>query len=96
MPPNILEIKGLSVDFLSEQQTVHAVQNISLYLNAGEVVALVGESGSGKSVTALSILRLLPLEKNCIAKGNILFYDDPPVDLLSCNDETLRLIRVIK
>ena len=56
----LLTIHNLSVDFITDSGKTHALQNISLSVNRNEVVALVGESGSGKSVTALSILQLLP------------------------------------
>ncbi|HEX6191620.1 MAG TPA: ATP-binding cassette domain-containing protein, partial [Chitinophagaceae bacterium] len=56
----LLQVNNLSVDFISEQGTVHALKNISFSVDRGEIVALVGESGSGKSVTSLSILQLLP------------------------------------
>ncbi len=55
-----VDAKDLSVDFRVGKRTVHAVKNASFSIDAGETVALVGESGSGKSVTALSILQLLP------------------------------------
>jgi microcin C transport system ATP-binding protein len=59
MPP-LLAIADLSVTFASSGQVIEAVKNVSFDLDRGETVALVGESGSGKSVTALSILQLLP------------------------------------
>ncbi len=60
MPEKIIEIKNLSVDFKTPGGAFHAVKGISFDIHRGETVALVGESGSGKSVTALSILKLLP------------------------------------
>ena len=59
MPP-LLEIKNLSVSFGRGDSEVKAVRDLSLSVAAGETVGLVGESGSGKSVSALSILKLLP------------------------------------
>ena len=56
----LLNIKNLSVDFVISTQVIHAVKEVSLSIEKGETLALVGESGSGKSVTALSILGLLP------------------------------------
>ena len=56
----LLEINNLTIDFSSERGTTRAVDGISLYLNRGETLGIVGESGSGKSVTALSVMRLLP------------------------------------
>ena len=56
----LLEINNLSVDFNVRDTLFRAVDNISLSLDKNETMALVGESGSGKSVTAMSILQLLP------------------------------------
>jgi len=55
----ILDVKGLSTDFVMKRGTVHAVRDVSFNVRAGEVLAIVGESGSGKSVASLSILQLL-------------------------------------
>ena len=56
----ILEIKNLVIDFESKDSTFRAVDDISLKIEKGKTLSLVGESGSGKSVTALSVLQLLP------------------------------------
>ena len=56
----LLQIINLSIDFKTEKSALHAVNNVSFEISKGETFALVGESGSGKSVTAMSILRLLP------------------------------------
>lgn len=91
----LLRINDLSVDFNSEQGTVHALKNISLHVNRGEVVALVGESGSGKSVTSLSILQLLPSPPAAYTGGEILFSDTglESSDLLKRNSHALQDIR---
>ena len=57
---SLLEVEGLGVRFHLEEGDVDAVHSASLKIDKGETVALVGESGSGKSVTALSVLQLLP------------------------------------
>ena len=60
MSDNILTIRDLSVSFESGPREVKAVMGASLEIGRSEAVGLVGESGSGKSVTALSVLQLLP------------------------------------
>ncbi len=91
----LLEIKNLSLDFSAESGTVHALKNISLSVNKGEVVALVGESGSGKSITSLSILQLLPSPPAKYISGEILFSEDghTPEDLLKRDRYALQNIR---
>ena len=60
----LLEVKNLSVSFRNEEnKIVEAVKDVSFSIASGEVVGIVGESGSGKSVTALSVLGLLPYPK---------------------------------
>ena len=70
---NILEICGLKTQFKTRQGLVTAVDGVDLTIARGETFGLVGESGCGKSVTALSILRLLPKPAGRIAGGRILF-----------------------
>ena len=91
----MLEIKNLRVDFETEQGIHTAVHDISLDVNRGEVVAIVGESGSGKSVTALSILQLLPVKTVRYTNGSILFTEDaqPPINLLHIKGRDLRKLR---
>ena len=74
MENEIIEINNLTVDFKSKDQVFRAVNNISFDISKGETVALVGESGSGKSVTALSILQLLPKHSSYYSdKSSIVF-----------------------
>ena len=87
---NILEVSGLSVRFASQGQTVHAVEDVSFSLAAGETLGIVGESGSGKSVTALSLMRLVPTPPGQIVAGSILFEGR---DLLAMGDEEIRKVR---
>jgi peptide/nickel transport system ATP-binding protein/oligopeptide transport system ATP-binding protein len=69
----LLEIKHLSVSFETDEGVIRAVENVSLGINPGQIVGLVGESGCGKSVTALSILRLIPSPPGNIDAGEIWF-----------------------
>jgi len=71
--PLLLEVKDLSVDFGTGDKAVHAVRGVSFDIKRGETVALVGESGSGKSVTALSVLQLLPYPSASHPTGSIRF-----------------------
>jgi len=91
MPGNpLLQIKGLKTWFHTEAGTAKAVDGVSFDIMPGEVVGLVGESGSGKSVTALSILRLIPDPPGKIMEGSILFKGQ---DLLKLSWEDIRKIR---
>ncbi|HEY0679201.1 MAG TPA: ABC transporter ATP-binding protein [Chitinophagaceae bacterium] len=72
----LLSINNLSVQFETEASVTQAVKNISFDVARGEIVAIVGESGSGKSVTALSVLQLLPASSTRYTSGEILFSND--------------------
>jgi oligopeptide/dipeptide ABC transporter ATP-binding protein len=86
----LLDIKDLTVEFGAGSTAFKAVDGVSLDVSSGEIVALVGESGSGKSVTALSVLRLLPAPPARIATGRIMFDG---VDLLQLSEEEIRDVR---
>lgn len=92
---NVLEVKGLRTYFELVEGTVKAVDGIDFQLRKGEILGIVGESGCGKSVTALSIMRILPKSAR-IRDGQILFWDEKGVlDLvkLDANGEEMRKIR---
>jgi len=89
----ILRINDLSIGFLHRGIIQYAVENISFSLNRGEITAIVGESGSGKSVTALSILQLLP--KEALISGEIL-YNSPKkenANLIKLSQKEIKNIR---
>jgi peptide/nickel transport system ATP-binding protein len=73
MGERLLEIRGLKTDFLTDDGTVHAVDGVDLAVERGETLGLVGESGCGKSVTALSVLKLIPMPPGRIVDGRILW-----------------------
>ncbi|OYD08323.1 ABC transporter ATP-binding protein [Paludifilum halophilum] len=72
---NVLEINNLHVSFQTYAGEVHAVRGVDLHLEKGETLAIVGESGSGKSVTAQSVMRLIPSPPGKIKQGEILFEE---------------------
>lgn len=78
LPANevLLEVKDLRTQFFTEQGVVKAVDGVSFTIKKGKVLGIVGESGCGKSITALSIMRLLPEPRGKIVSGTITFY--PP------------------
>jgi peptide/nickel transport system ATP-binding protein len=94
---DILEIEGLRVGFRTLEGSVRAIDGVSLSIRRGETLGLVGESGCGKSVTAHSILRLLPKRTSKIDGGQIRFRrrDDEIVDLTTVDPQG-NLIRSIR
>ncbi len=87
---SLLEINGLRTEFRTGAGIVRAVDDVSYDVAAGETVAVVGESGSGKSVTALSILRLIPDPPGKIVGGSVMFAGR---DLLTLTEPQMREIR---
>ncbi len=86
----LLRVEDLSVGFVSDGQKSQAVNKVSFHIKHGETVGLVGESGSGKSVSALSILRLLPYPTAFHDSGAV-FFDD--VDLMQQSENIMRSVR---
>ena len=89
---HLLEIAGLSTSFTTRAGVIRAVDNVSLSLLPGRVLGLVGESGCGKTITALSILNLVPPPGRIIA-GKILFEGR---DLLALSEDEMRKVRGAK
>jgi microcin C transport system ATP-binding protein len=92
-PPSretLVDVRNLSVAFHRGEETTHALRGISFDIRRGETVALVGESGSGKSVTALSVMRLLPYPSASHPSGEI-FFDGR--DVLKMDEAAVRQMR---
>lgn len=90
MAKHLLEIQGLKVQFKTPLGTARAVDDVSLELGAGETLGLVGESGCGKSVTALSVLGLVPSPPGRVTAGKVLFKGK---NLIGLSKKELRHIR---
>ncbi len=86
----LLQVRNLTTQFFTSSGTVRAVDNVTFDVDEGETVAVVGESGCGKSVSALSILRLVPWPPGKIVGGSINFMDQ---NLLEMGDEDIRRVR---
>ncbi|MDI6819962.1 MAG: ABC transporter ATP-binding protein [Candidatus Hodarchaeaceae archaeon] len=86
----LLKVRGLKTYFFMDEGVVKAVDGVSFDLRKGEILGLVGESGCGKTVTALSILRLIPSPPGKIVTGRIIFRGE---DLLKKSEEGMRRLR---
>lgn len=86
----VLDVQGLKTVFKTRGGEVHAVNDVSFNLKAGELLGVVGESGSGKSVTMMSLLGLLPMPPAEIRAGRVMFDGQ---DLLKVSAEELRKVR---
>mgnify|MGYP000764513734 FL=1 len=90
MAENILEVHDLEIRYVTDEETVQAVNDITFSLERGESIGLVGETGAGKTTTALGIMGLVPDPPGEIVKGSILFEGE---DLLKKNEDQMRQIR---
>jgi oligopeptide transport system ATP-binding protein len=89
MPP-LLQVKDLRTYFYTEEGLVKAVDGVTYDVQEGETLALVGESGCGKSISALSLLKLIPIPPGRIVSGEVIFEGE---DLLKLDEEEIRKIR---
>jgi len=86
----LLEVRDLRTEFHTRDGVVHAVNGVSFTLDEGETLGIVGESGCGKSVSALSIMRLIPHPPGQIAGGQVVFEGR---DLLTLSESEMRAVR---
>ena len=87
---NVLDVKGLQTVFFTNSGLFRAVDDVSFHVKRGETLAIVGESGCGKSVTALSVMRLVPDPPGRIVGGQILLEG---TDLLGLDETAMRAVR---
>ncbi len=90
MAERLLEIRGLKTHFATDDGWLHAVDGVDININRGETVGVVGESGCGKSVTAMSVLKLLPMPPGKIVAGQILWKGR---DLITLDAASMRKVR---
>ena len=98
MADTILDVRNLQVQFQTDEQTVQAVDGLSLNVQRGQTLGIVGESGSGKSVTALSVMQLVPSPPGKILNGDIVFgggtpQETAPVNLLQLSNKDMQSYR---
>ena len=89
--PNLLEVNNLSVGFETERGLSLAVDDISFVVPRGSCMGIVGESGCGKSVTAMSLVRLLPQPTGKILPGSRIMFDGE--DVVNMSQRRLRELR---
>src|SRR5437899_12602915 len=98
MPPEpLLQVRGLKTHFFADEGVVRAVDGIDITSNKGETLGIVGESGCGKSVTALSVMRLIPQPPGRIVEGQILYngknlLDLPPAQMRKIRGKEIAMI----
>ena len=90
MREKLLDVRGLKTHFKTDDGWVHAVDGVDLHIEAGETLGVVGESGCGKSVTAFTIMRLIPIPPGRIVAGEVLWRGR---DLVTLDDDAMRAIR---
>ncbi|MCO5176665.1 MAG: ABC transporter ATP-binding protein [Thermomicrobiales bacterium] len=94
MAKNVLEVNDLKTQFFTRAGVVYAVDGVSFHVGEGETLGIVGESGCGKSVTATSIMRLIPSPPGKIVNGEILLSDESgTTDLLTLSESEMRHVR---
>ena len=86
----LLEVKDLTIQYVTDSGTVHAVEGLNLQLGRGETLGFVGETGAGKTTTALGIMRLIPSPPGVVRSGEILFDGE---DLLKKSEAEMRTVR---
>lgn len=91
----VIEVKNLTIEFSNGATRHCAVEKLNFTLQQGEIMGIVGESGSGKSVTALSLMKLLPCPPAHITDGEILFYeaDGQCTDMVKAGEKAMRTFR---
>ena len=98
---NIVKVKNLSIDFSIRNGVFRAVDDISFNIETNKTMALVGESGSGKSVTAMSLMQLLPKPQANYTHNSSIFFEDKEIirasnaDLTSIRGNLVSMILVI-
>ena len=90
MAESILEVKNLEIRYVTDEETVSAVNGVSFTLEKGESIGLVGETGAGKTTTALGIMGLVPDPPGEVVSGSVLFEGQ---DLLQLPEKNMREIR---
>src|SRR6187431_1925150 len=94
MADRLLDVKNLKTYFFTDEGVVRAVDGVDLYINQGETLGIVGESGCGKSVTALSIMRLIPEPPGKIVAGQVLLNNGKETkDLVKLSSAAIRRVR---